>query len=108
MRREGAAGIKIRIKRVFERVTVAAGTSTRTLSRIAKEGEKLEGQFKSSKKTNPWLVQRQVWTFCTPTRQDTHVIRWTNQFHITHKRHPTVSALLPVIKENINFKGQIS
>ena len=94
MRREVAEGIKIPIKSVFKRVTAATGISTRTLSRIAKEGEKLEGgQFKSPKKTKP-----QVSPKTSVDDFDTHVIRRTvNQFHITHKIHPTVSSKLTLL-----------
>ena len=105
MRRKAAEGIKIPIRSVFERVTVTIGISTRTLSLVTKEGEKLEGgQFKRPKKT-----KAQVSPKTSVDDSDTHVIRWTvNQFHINHKKHTTISALLPIIRENVKFKGQIS
>lgn len=103
MKREAEEG-PILLKEVQKRVAEATGISRSSVQRILKENKtnlEVEQSFSTPRKSRPKKkVKTEIDDF------DKCVIRRTiNEFHVTHDQRPTLRALLPVLKEKINFKG---
>lgn len=105
MKRESQEG-PILLSKVQERVAQATGISLRSVQRIIQErntNEVNNQPFSTPRKRRPKKK-----TKSTLDDFDKCVVRRTiHDFHITHKKRPTLSNLLPVLKDKIDFKGSV-
>ncbi|KAG8235614.1 hypothetical protein J437_LFUL014872 [Ladona fulva] len=104
MKKEAVEGISIPLRSVHERVVAATGVS----KHISKEGKDicdgLSQSFTPPRKSKPQKCSKS-----TVDNFDVQVIRRTiNEFHLEEKKHPTLSALLPIVREKTSFEGKIS
>ncbi|KAG8235850.1 hypothetical protein J437_LFUL015780 [Ladona fulva] len=82
MKKEAVEGISIPLRSVHERVVATTGISKRTLKRISKEGKDI---------CDGLIIRRTI-----------------NEFHLEENKHPTLRALLPIVREKTSFEGKIS
>lgn len=104
MKREAETNAPINLKKVQERVVQATGVSESTLRRILKEEKKCSTSGTSF--STPNKVRKRKKTKTDLDDFDLGVVRRTvNDFHRQHGERPTLSSLLPVLRENSDFKG---
>ncbi|KAG8238395.1 hypothetical protein J437_LFUL016833 [Ladona fulva] len=99
MKKEAVEGISIPLRSVHERVVAATGVSKHTLKRISKEGKDIcDGLSQSF--TSPRKSKSQRCSKSTVDDFDVQVIRrTTNEFLLEEKKHPTLRALLLIVRE---------
>ncbi|KAJ4445058.1 hypothetical protein ANN_06857 [Periplaneta americana] len=105
MKSEAASGdFLIPLKKVQERVSAATKVPERTIRKIIKEGKQCEEEGTSF--GTPGKVHRVPKRVTDVDDFDKRVIRQTiYNFYINDKTVPTVSKLLPKLKDAINFNG---
>lgn len=105
MKSEAASGdFLIPVKKVQERVSAATKVPERTIRKIIKEGKQCEEEGTSF--GTPGKVHRVPKRITDVDDFDKRVIRQTiYNFYINDKTVPTVSKLLPKLKDAINFNG---